>query len=110
LGESVIESPPDYPKFSDFNTHHPVFDGKKISIEAILNQEILIKIFKMGKSKYKTNDYVTVQFTYANCADKTENFIFFTGSGVIIDQLNQNKEHLPFYTIIRKIDKYYTLS
>jgi hypothetical protein len=99
-----------YPKFSDFNTNHKVFDGKKISIETILNNEILIKAFKIGASKFKTKEYATIQFNYKNPENNNENYIVFTGSGVVIDQLNQNKEHLPFFTIIRKIDKYYTLS
>lgn len=106
----MSDTPQNYPRFTDFNTHFKVFDGKKISIELILNQEILIKSFKIGNSKYKTKEYATVQFNNLNSENGSENFIFFTGSGVIIDQLNQNKEHLPFLTIIRKIDKYYTLS
>ena len=105
----MTEKEPAYPKFSDFNTNHKVFDGKKISIESILNNEILIKAFKIGISKFKTKEYATIQFNYKN-TDPQNNYIVFTGSGVVIDQLNQNKEHLPFFTTIRKIDKYYTLS
>lgn len=97
-------------KFSDFNTNSKVYDGKKKSIEAIINKEILIKSFKLANSKYKTKEYATVQFNDLSSEDKIENFIFFTGSGVIMDQLTQNKEHLPFLTTIKKIDKYYTFS
>jgi hypothetical protein len=100
----------DHPKFSDFNCNLKVFDGQKRSINLILNKEILIKLFKIGNSKYKTEKYATVQFNDPANENKLENFIFFTGSLVIIDQLNQNKDHLPFYTTIKKIDQYYTLS
>jgi hypothetical protein len=106
---SLIVNKPIYPKFSDFNPSQKLFDGKKVSIEDILNKDILIKAFKVGASKYKPKEYVTVQFNYIN-EQPNENFIFFTGSGVIKDQLIQNKDHLPFYTLIKKIDKYYILS
>lgn len=104
-----MTEPQNYPKFSDFNPAQKLFDGKKVSIEEILNKDILIKAFKVGTSKYKTKEYLTVQFNY-NGDQSNENHIFFTGSGVIKDQLTQNKDHLPFYTVIKKIDKYYILS
>jgi hypothetical protein len=37
-------------------------------------------------------------------------YIIFTGSIVLIDQLEKYKENLPFYTTVKKIDKYYTFT
>jgi len=88
----------------DFAEESKVFDGDKKKIDDILNQEILVLDFKVKNSKQKKDTlYVTIQFKF-----QEENFIIFSGSGVLIEQLEKYKENLPFYTVIKKIDKYYT--
>jgi hypothetical protein len=53
-------------------------------------------------------DCLTIQFEYP---DKPgEKHVIFTGSNVLIDQLKQYGEKLPFLATIRKKDRYYTLS
>ncbi|MDP2754563.1 MAG: hypothetical protein Q8P40_09265 [Nitrospirota bacterium] len=95
-----------YPKFSDFADETKLFDGDKKKIDEILNQDILILDFKIKESKQRQGtSYATIQFR-----QNDKNYIIFTGYGVIIDQLNKYKENLPFYTIIKKIDKYYTFA
>lgn len=95
-----------YPKFSDFADETKLFDGDKKKIDEILNQEILILDFKIKDSKQRQGtSYATIQFR-----QNDTNHIIFTGSEVIIDQLNKYKENLPFYTAIKKIDKYYTFT
>ena len=37
-------------------------------------------------------------------------YIVFTGSGVLIDQIEKYKDNLPFYVTIKKIDRYYTFT
>ncbi len=77
-----------------------------MSIGDVLNQEILIRDFKRGQSKFKENTrYTTVQFE-----KEGEMHVLFTGSEVISDQLERYKEHLPFVATIRKINRYYTLT
>jgi hypothetical protein len=77
-----------------------------VSINAILNKDILILGFKTGRSKYKENaDYTTVQFEHED-----ERHVFFTGSQVIADQLRKYEANLPFVATIRKINRYYTLT
>jgi ribosomal protein S8 len=96
----------EYPRFSDFAEESKSFEGDKKKIEDILNKEILILDFKIKDSKQRQNSlYVTIQF---RMDDNT--FIVFTGSTVLINQLEKYKENLPFFTVIKRIDKYYTLS
>ena len=96
----------DYPAFADFAEESKPFDGDKKKIEDILNQSILIIDFKVKSSKQRKDTlYVTIQFKIDDIS-----YIVFTGSGVLIDQLEKYKDNLPFHTMIKKIDKYYTFS
>lgn len=97
---------PEYPRFSDFAEEAKAFDGDKKKIDEILNQEILVIDFKMKESKHhRDTQYVTLQFKIDNTT-----FILFNGSRVLADQLEKYKDNLPFYAIIKKIDKYYTFT
>ena len=96
----------DYPRFSDFAEESKSFEGDKKRIDDILNQEILITDFKIKDSKKKQGSlYATIQFKIDDV-----NHIAFTGSGVLIEQLEKYKDNLPFYTMIKKIDRYYTFT
>jgi len=95
-------------RFSDFSKEQEVLDGDKVKLDSILNQEIKIIGYSVKKSQYEKNksgDYLTVQFEMNG-----EKQIFFTGSDVLIDQLNRYREEIPFITTIKKINRYYTLS
>ena len=97
---------PEYPQFSEFAEEAKHFEGDKKKIEEILNKEILILDFKIKESKQRKDTlYATIQF---KLEDKI--YILFTGSSVIIDQLTKYKDNIPFFTTIKKIDKYYTFS
>jgi DNA polymerase I-like protein with 3'-5' exonuclease and polymerase domains len=96
----------EYPRFSDFADDVKSFEGDKKKIEDILNEDILILDFKVKDSKQrKDTEYATIQFRL----DDTT-YIIFTGSNVLIDQLNKYAGNIPFYTTIKKIDKYYTFA
>jgi len=96
----------EYPRFGDFAEEASIFGGDKKRIDDILNKEIIILSFKIKDSKQrKGTSYATVQF---KCNEKE--YIFFTGSNVLIDQLTKYKENIPFYTMIKKVDKYYTFT
>ena len=87
--------------FSDFAEESKVFDGDKKKIEEILNKEILVLDFKLKESKHhRDTQYVTIQFKIDNMI-----YILFNGSRVLAAQLEKYKDNLPFYTVIRKIDK-----
>jgi len=94
--------------FSDFAKEERLIEGDKTRIDSILNQEILITGYKIRKSKYKENNseqYLTVQFEFDGIKK-----IFFSGSNVLLDQINKYGHEIPFVTTIKKIDKYYTFS
>lgn len=91
-------------KFSDFSKEE-IFDGDKISLNDVINKEILILGYKISESKFKDREYMTLHISLDG-----EKHVIFTGSGVLMDQLNKYKEELPFVTIIRKINKYCSLT
>lgn len=96
----------EYKKFSDFaNPEDSRLGGEKKKIDDILNVEILLKNFRVAKSKRNSGDYITLQFVLDDHL-----YILFTGSQIIIDQVIKYKENLPFLTKIIKIGKCYSLS
>lgn len=99
------------PKFSDFaaDEERPL-EGEKVRLDSILNKPVVLCAFRVRNSKYKKDGCdrcATVQFYEA--AD-TRKRIFFTGSGVIIGMLEKYGDRLPFETVIKKIDRYYSLT
>ena len=95
-------------QFSDFSKEENRLDGDKVKLDSILDEEITIFGFTLAKSNFsknKSGQYITVQFS----RDKDKQ-VFFSGSDVIIDQLQRYKDEIPFKTTIKKINKYYTLS
>ena len=71
-----------------------------------LNKPITIVDFRITKSnKCENTECLRIQFLYDN-----EVYIAFTGSVVLIDQIQSVKDKLPFKTIIVKIDKYFSCS
>jgi len=95
-------------KFSDFADEPELLEGDKVKIQDILNKEILITGHKIRESKFeKSNNSkcLTLQFD-----TNDEKHILFTGSSVLIDQIEKYKGEIPFLTTIKKIDKYYTFT
>jgi len=96
-----------YQQFKDFSDEKAL-EGEKLKMDDILNKEILIKDFNIKKSRYSKNEtgmYLMLQFELNG-----ETKVLFTGSDVLIKQLQKYKEHIPFMAILKKINKYYTLS
>jgi hypothetical protein len=91
-------------QFSQF-AKETILDGDKIKLDDILNQEIEILAISIKTSKYKDKDYLTIQL---NLDDKKH--VLFTGSEVLASQLSKYKTEIPFFTTIRKINKYYSLT
>jgi len=96
-------------KFCDFCEGEKVqLEGDKLSLDDIINKEIIITGFSIKESKYSRksgSDYLTLQF---KLNDKLN--IIFTGSEVLIRQITKYENHIPFITIIKKIDRYYTFT
>ena len=104
----------------EFNTlvENKVIDGDKVRIDDILNKEIVVTAFHISTSKYKDKGCgycVKVQFYYLDDTSKTKR-IFFSGSGVIKDQLEEVKAKLEkeckpllFKSMVKKVGNYYSL-
>jgi hypothetical protein len=97
-----IVDPNDYP-----------LKGKKLKIEELLDQLILILSYQVCDSNYKKNKsgkYVKIQFQYD--LDETSNsdlYVVFTGSDVLLQQLQKYGSKLPFECKISRNNNYYTL-
>jgi hypothetical protein len=95
----------EYPKFSDFAKGESKLDGEKIKLKDALNQEILILNYAILRSKFKDENYLTIQFELGSVRH-----VVFTGSGVLMDQIKKYAEKIPFYTVIRDFGKYYAFT
>lgn len=95
----------DYNRFSQFSVEKQVLSGDKINLTNILDKEILITDFRVSKSKFNERNYITIQFI-----DGGVTFVTFTGSEVLINQLEKYKSKVPFYTTIVKKGRYFTLT
>lgn len=95
-----------YHKFSDFADEKPALEGEKKEIVEIMNTEILVIGFRIGKSKhYKDRNMLTLQFENGGTKH-----IIFTGSGVLIKQAQKYEEKMPFLTTLKKVNSYYTMT
>jgi len=95
-------------RFGDFAQEEKPLDGSKARLDDIVNKEIEIKAFKLANSNFSKNQngkYATIQFVIEG-----ELRVLFTGSDVLIEQLEKYKNELPFLAIIKKINRYYTLT
>lgn len=94
-------------KFSDFAEEDQGIDGDRIAIENALNKEIVVKKYRLNKSKFNrgSGKCLTIQLELNG---KTN--VIFTGSEVLIKQCEKYKDKMPFITQIKKIDKYFTFT
>lgn len=92
-------------KFSDFAQESGPLEGIKSKLDNILDKEVLILDFRINKSKFKEGNYLTLQ--YENDGKK---HILFTSSGILISQIQKYANNLPFYTTIKHINNYYTMT
>jgi hypothetical protein len=98
-------------RFNEFAQEQHALEGDKMRIDDILNTEIIICGFDVRTSRYtknKSGKYLTIQFQYLSEDEKL--FIAFTGSDILIDQMLKYESEIPFIAIIKKINRYYTLS
>jgi len=95
-------------KFTDFANEPVALEGAKIGIEAVLNREITVTGYSVKMSKFPKNasgKYLTLQFQL-----DAETRVTFTGSDVLIGQMERYGAEIPFAATIRKINRYYTLT
>lgn len=94
-------------KFSDF-AKEKVLDGEKMRIDDVLNEDIKVINFTIKTSKYPKNNsgkYLTLQIER-----NSRKYVIFTGSDVLIEQMEKYGDEIPFEATIRKINRYYSLT
>ena len=94
-------------RFSDFAEEPRPLEGDKIPIDSVLNREVAITNYRIGSTKYarcSQDRCLTLEIEINN-----EKRVIFTGSGVLIDQMEKYGDKVPFVAEIVKINKYYRL-
>lgn len=98
-------------RFSDFAEQSSGLDGEKLSIDKVINLEAHILGVRVRPSKYpgknKSGLCLYMQLEFEEGGPK---YVLFTGSDVLIAQAKTYEPEVPFWTTIRKVDKYYTMS
>lgn len=107
------------PKFKDFTMQRKPIEGGKVKIEEILNRPIVVTNYSVSDSKhYKGGDSQCLKVQFYEAADETKTKkIFFSGSAVLIEQIENAKAELEqrglpcvFSTAITKITNYYSFT
>jgi hypothetical protein len=95
-------------RFSDFADEDKPLDGEKRKLEQVLNMELVVTGERIRESKYREEGrrrYAQIQVEL-----KGKRYVVFTGSEVLIGQLEKYRDHIPFVATVKKIDRYYTFS
>ena len=97
-------------RFSDFCKEQNL-QGKKVSINKLANKEIEVINYRLTSTKFSSN-CAQIQFKLLS---KDTIFVTFTSSKVLIRQLTQYKDELPFIAFIKSGkskngNSYYTFS
>lgn len=91
-------------RFSDFNRDN--HSAVKASIKDLIDKEIIVRSFEIKDSTQRIGSKCAhIQVEHDN-----QMRLVFTGSEVIMNQLNQNKDKLPFIATIKHINNYYTFA
>ena len=92
-------------KYSDFAPRMDPISGDRVTIRSIINLPIVVKRFRLLKSKHHEGDYAIVEATQG-----TQEINFSTSSKVLMDQLEKAKDHMPFEATIVTQKNYYTFT
>ena len=93
-------------RFSDF-AEEQTLDGDKVKLDDVLNKEIVVTGYVVTKSKYKSSGDMCPKLQFEVDGAR---YILFTGSNVLINQIERYHDEIPFITTIKKVDKFYTFS
>lgn len=98
----------DIPRFSDFADEKKRLEGTKIRVADLINKEILLTGYSIDPSKFPTKDGGSKNRLMLEFVLDGEQHVTFTGSEVLIAQIQKYHDKIPFYTTIKHIDRYYT--
>lgn len=93
-------------RFSDF-AEEQTLNGDKVKLDDILGKEIIVTGFNVNKSKYHNNSGNCLKLQFEHDGTK---HVLFTGSNVLINQIERYQSEIPFISTIIKVDKFYTFS
>jgi len=83
--------------------------GKKISIDEVINESVIVECFRIEPSKY--SDKGNGKCLYLQVIHNGQQRVVFTGSVNLQDIMSQTKDgDLPFEAIIKKVGKGYEFS
>lgn len=95
-----------HPKFSEFAKEQLPMPGVKKRLDEILGKQITVVDYRLRKSKHRDGSQcLQLQFLLDD-----EICILFTGSSVLINQIERNIGQIPFDGIISKVDRYYSFT
>lgn len=96
-------------RFSDFSQEDQPLDGEKRRIDELINVEITVIGERIRESRFKDEPgrrrYMALQVEIDGVR-----YVAFTGSEVLITQIEKYRDKIPFVTTIKKIERYYTFS
>jgi hypothetical protein len=95
-------------RFNEFARENMPLEGNKLKLDDVVNREIIVLDYRVKDSRYKKQDCekcLTLQFKMDE-----KICVMFTGSNVLRDQIDKYKHEIPFITMIKKIDRYYTFT
>ena len=95
-------------RFSDFAESPKVLDGEKVKLDEVINREVLVIGYRITESKFgknKSGKCLTLQVEIGGV-----HRVVFTGSDVLISQMMEYGAEVPFAAVIKKVDRFYTLS
>lgn len=95
-------------RFSDFAKDEIPFDGTKVKIEEVLNEEITVLGFDIRTSRYASSN--SPRYLKIHCEKDGARHVIFTGSTILCGQAERYASEVPFVTVIKKIDKYYSFT
>jgi len=95
-------------KFSDFAEEAKPLDGDKIRIEAVLDREVEIIGHAIRGSRYEKNR--SGKCLCLQLEMDGRRYVLFTGSDVLIEQMQKYGGQIPFVATIKKIDRYFILT
>ena len=101
FGVILIDKPPDITSFDVVRKLRKITGIRKIGHTGTLDP------FATGLMQLCIGKATRV---VSKLTEEDKTYIAFTGSNVLIEQLNKYESNIPFYTTIKKINKYYTFS
>ena len=94
------------PRFSVFARDKLPMVGDKVRLGEILNKDIVVTDFRVIKSKHREGgECLQLQILVDSRV-----CIVFSGSGVLIHQIQSAANEIPFAAQITKVDKYFSFA